>query len=54
MTLTREDIANSVRTAKETCIRTLASFKKQGLIATGGKHIKIEKHKALGRLVENL
>jgi len=54
MTLTREDIANIVGTAKETCIRTLASFKKQGLIATDGKHIKIEKYKALGRLVENL
>ena len=54
MTLTREDIANIVGTAKETCIRTLSSFKKQGLIDTEGKHIKIEDHKALTRLVLNL
>ena len=54
MTLTREDIANIVGTAKETGIRTLTSFKKQGLISTQGKRIKIEDHKALSRLVENM
>lgn len=54
MSLTREDIANIVGTAKETCIRTLSSFKKQGLIDTEGKYIKIEDHKALTRLAENM
>ena len=47
MTLTREDIANIVGTAKETCIRTLTSFKKQGWVVTEGKRIKIEDHTAL-------
>lgn len=54
MTLTREDIANIVGTAKETCIRTLTSLKKRGLISTVGKRIKIEDHKALIRLSENM
>ncbi len=54
MTLTREDIANIVGTAKETCIRTLTSLKKGGLISTVGKRIKIEDHKALIRLSENM
>jgi CRP-like cAMP-binding protein len=54
MTLTREDIANIVGTAKETCIRTLTSFKKQGWVLTEGKRIKIKDHKALSRLVENI
>ena len=54
MTLTREDIANIVGTAKETCIRTLTSFKKQGLIITEGKRIKIEDHSVLLRLAENI
>lgn len=54
MTLTREDIANVVGTAKEACIRTLTSFKKEGWITTDGKRIKIEDDKALYRLVEGL
>jgi len=54
MTLTREDIANVVGTAKEACIRTLASFKKEGWITTDGKRIKIENDKALYRLIEGL
>ncbi|MEB2786227.1 Crp/Fnr family transcriptional regulator [Algoriphagus persicinus] len=54
MTLTREDIANVVGTAKEACIRTLAVFKKEGLISTDGKRIKIEDDKALHRLSEGL
>jgi len=53
MTLTREDIANIVGTAKETCIRTLTSFKKQGWIVTEGKRIKIEDQNALLKLAEN-
>lgn len=51
--LNREDIANIVGTAKETCIRTLTSLKKQGWIVTEGKRIKIEDHNALLKLVEN-
>ncbi|MBJ7880402.1 Crp/Fnr family transcriptional regulator [Gelidibacter salicanalis] len=54
MTLTREDIANVVGTAKEACIRTLATFKKEGWISTDGKRIKIEDHKALCRLIEDM
>lgn len=54
MTLTREDIANVVGTAKEACIRTLTSFKKEGWIATDGKRIKLEDKKALYRLIEGL
>ncbi|MDB4289476.1 Crp/Fnr family transcriptional regulator [Flavobacteriaceae bacterium] len=53
MTLTREDIANIVGTAKETCIRTLTSFKKHGWIFTEGKRIKIEDHTTLLKLAEN-
>lgn len=51
MTLTREDIANIVGTAKEACIRTLATFKKENWISTDGKRIKIENDKALLRLI---
>lgn len=54
MTLTREDIANVVGTAKEACIRTLAAFKKEGWISTDGKRIKIEDDKALFRLIEGM
>lgn len=54
MILTREDIANVVGTAKEACIRTLATFKKEGWIITDGKRIKIADDKALYRLIEGL
>lgn len=54
MTLSREDIANVVGTAKEACIRTLSSFKKEQLISTTGKRIKIENEKALYNLIEGL
>jgi len=50
--LTREDIAGVVGTAKEACIRTLTTFKKEGWIATDGKRIKVEDEKALYRLIE--
>tara|TARA_Y100000385_G_C12971509_1_gene584237 strand:- start:273 stop:974 length:702 start_codon:yes stop_codon:yes gene_type:complete len=53
MTLTREEIANILGTAKETCIRTLTSFKNQGYIFTDGKRIKIKDHNALLKLAEN-
>lgn len=52
ITLTREDIANVVGTAKEACIRTLSSFKKDNMISTRGKRIKIEDKQALYRLIE--
>lgn len=50
--LTREDIANLVGTAKEACIRTLTTFKNDGLIATEGKRIKLTNKKALYNMVE--
>ncbi|KJD33308.1 Crp/Fnr family transcriptional regulator [Tamlana nanhaiensis] len=49
--LTREDYANIVGTATESAIRLLSQFKKEGLIATEGKKIKIENSEAL-KLVE--
>ena len=53
ITLTREDIANIVGTAKETCIRTLTNFKKENWIVTKSKRIKIEDQNALRKLAEN-
>lgn len=50
--LTREDIANVVGTAKEACIRTLSSFKKEGLITTDGKRIRIADANGLQRLID--
>ena len=52
--LTREDLANVVGTAKEACIRTLTTFKKEAWIHTEGKRIKIIDPKALSRLSEGL
>ncbi|MFK7834455.1 MAG: Crp/Fnr family transcriptional regulator [Winogradskyella sp.] len=40
--LSREDYASIVGTATESAIRILSQFKKQGLISTSGKRIKIE------------
>ncbi|EDP96560.1 Crp/Fnr family transcriptional regulator [Kordia algicida OT-1] len=40
--LSREDYANIVGTATESAIRILSQFKKDGLISTKGKQIKIE------------
>ena len=54
MTLTREDIANVVGTAKEACIRTLSSFKKDNLIATEGKRILLKNEDALNKIVEGI
>ena len=50
--LTREDIADVVGTATESLIRTLTLLKKEGLVATKGKRIKIEDKKALYNIVE--
>lgn len=52
--LTRADIADVVGTATELLIRTLTKFKKEGLVSTSGKRIKIEDKKALYNLVEGI
>lgn len=48
--LSREDFANIVGTATESAIRVLSQFKKEGLISTVGKHIKIENLNGLKRI----
>ena len=42
VTLSREDYAGIVGTATESAIRILSQFKKEGLISTEGKMIKIQ------------
>jgi len=48
--LSREDYANIVGTATESAIRILSQFKKEGLISTKGKQIKIEDPHGLNRI----
>ncbi|MFI1771606.1 Crp/Fnr family transcriptional regulator [Thalassobellus citreus] len=48
--LSREDFANIVGTATESAIRVLSQFKKEGLISTIGKQIKIESLDGLKRV----
>lgn len=48
--LSREDLANIVGTATESAIRVLSQFKKDGLISTNGKLIKIEDEMGLKRV----
>tara|TARA_R110002096_G_scaffold236447_1_gene426992 strand:+ start:20622 stop:21338 length:717 start_codon:yes stop_codon:yes gene_type:complete len=48
--LSREDYANMVGTATESAIRVLSQFKKEKMISTHGKHIKIEDLSALRRI----
>ncbi len=48
--LSREDYANIVGTATESAIRILSQFKKDGFIATKGKHIIIKDKKGLQRI----
>jgi len=48
--LSREDFANIVGTATESAIRVLSQFKKDGLISTVGKQIKIENLEGLRRI----
>jgi CRP-like cAMP-binding protein len=48
--LSREDFASIVGTATESAIRVLSQFKKEGLISTIGKHIKIESLEGLKRV----
>jgi len=45
--LSREDYASIVGTATESAIRILSLFKKEGLISTTGKRIKIEDYNSL-------
>lgn len=45
--LSREDYASIVGTATESAIRILSQFKKEDLISTKGKHIKIEDYNGL-------
>lgn len=45
--ISREDYASIVGTATESAIRILSQFKKEGLISTSGKKIKIENANAL-------
>lgn len=52
LTLSREDYANVVGTATESCIRIISEFKKKGLIRTSGKKIGIADHKKLQDLVD--
>ena len=48
--LSREDYASVVGTATESAIRVLSQFKKEGLISTSGKQIKIENINGLKRV----
>jgi CRP-like cAMP-binding protein len=48
--LSREDYANIVGTATESAIRILSQFKKEKLISTKGKYIKIEDLQGLKRV----
>ena len=50
LTLSREDYASIVGTVTESAIRILSQFKKQGLISTKGKQIKIEDETGLLRV----
>ncbi len=50
LVLSREDYANIVGTATESAIRVLSQFKKDGLISTVGKYIKIENLNGLRRV----
>lgn len=52
--LARADIADVVGTATELCIRTLTKLKKENIISTNGKRIKLQDKKALSNIVEGL
>ncbi len=52
LTLPREDIANVVGTATESCIRIISEFKKKGYIKTSGKKIAIVDERKLTDLVD--
>ncbi|WP_229719377.1 Crp/Fnr family transcriptional regulator [Winogradskyella schleiferi] len=50
LVLSREDYASMVGTATESAIRILSQFKKEDLISTSGKRIKIEDYEGLRRI----
>ncbi|MEZ2416135.1 Crp/Fnr family transcriptional regulator [Muriicola sp. E247] len=52
VTLSREDIANVVGTATESCIRIISEFKKKKYIKTSGKKIGVVDEKKLRDLVD--
>lgn len=52
LTLSREDFANVVGTATESCIRVISEFKKKGIIKTSGKQIGVVNEKKLQDLIE--
>ncbi len=54
LTLSREDIANIVGTATESCIRIISEFKKKGLLKTKGKKIAITNEKGLQQVGEGI
>ncbi|WP_276389386.1 Crp/Fnr family transcriptional regulator [Eudoraea chungangensis] len=52
LVLSREDIANVVGTATESCIRIISEFKKKGLLKSSGKRLGIIDEKKLRDLAE--
>jgi len=52
LTLSREDIANVVGTATESCIRIISEFKKKGFLKSSGKKLGIADVKGLEDLAE--
>ena len=52
LTLSREDIANVVGTATESCIRIISEFKKEGMLKGSGKKLGIADEKKLRDLAE--
>lgn len=50
--LSREEIANVVGTATESCIRIISEFKKKGLLKTIGKKVAIMDEKGLRNVVD--
>ncbi len=52
--LSREDISNIVGTATESCIRMLSELKKEKLITTSGKKIKINDPNTMQKLAEGI
>ena len=52
LVLSREDIANVVGTATESCIRILSEFRKEGYIKTSGKRMAILEARKLQDLVD--
>lgn len=52
LTLSREEIANVVGTATESCIRVISEFKKLGLLKSSGKKLGILNEKKLQDMIE--